>query len=68
MGSSTENDKTKNVNINTYWEKCMSLSRGDIIREFAGNKYCSVSCRRENLAEIRKDMDDNYGEWVGRDI
>lgn len=60
----SDNQKT-NINNkpkNKYCHKCGKRLENDLYTPF-----CDSYCRSEYYLEIRQDMDDCYGAWLGRD-
>ena len=52
------------ANINKYCSKCLSLLGNDVVLDGLGRKFCSVDCRRDFYAEIRKEINCRYEEWI----
>ena len=47
-----------------HCSKCLSVLGDKVVRDSVGRKFCSVGCRRDFYAEIRKEMDCRYKEWI----
>lgn len=70
MGNVQSNNQSKNINLhsekdkqrNKYCNKCGRKLENDLY-----GLFCDSFCRSEYYLEIRQDMDDCYGAWIGRD-
>ena len=66
------NDNNYNGNINTYGKQKVILYKfcqkcGKDFEEPSEDMFCSWECKKDYYAELRSDMDDCFGEWIGRD-
>ncbi len=70
MGNVQNNNQSNNINLhcekdkqrNKYCNKCGRKLENDLY-----GLFCDSFCRSEYYLEIRQDMDDCFGEWIGRD-
>lgn len=73
MGNIQSDSKSNNQNINInlhnkkeqknkYCNKCGRKLENDLY-----GLFCDSFCRSEYFLEIRQDMDDCFGDWIGRD-
>lgn len=50
-----------------HCKKCLSIVVGKGVRDVHGNIFCDRDCRKDWWSENRKENDDLYNWWSGRD-
>lgn len=61
-----------NNKVYTYCSKCLSklnlnVNNTKYVKDHNGYLFCDAECRMEYYAEIGRDMDSNFNEWIDRD-
>ena len=56
-----------NGNSNKYCAKCLSVLGDNKVKDGEGNWFCSWECKKMYYAEIKKENDSLFNEWIGRD-